>query len=153
MLRLFDAVWRGIPLPVGRIRNERSMLAIDNLTAFILRIIEKPLQGDTPFLLSDSERPSTEALVRVIADRLGRPANILNVPAGLLRFVGVLGDLVALVGPRIVGIDQIERLTTSLRVDSSRAWRAAGIERPVSLEQGIERTANWYRERARAQRG
>lgn len=144
MLRLFDAVWRGIPLPVGGIPNERSLLGIDNLVGFTLRILDQPVQSSRPFLLSDGEAPSTESLVRMIGSALGRDPRIVKFPVGALRAIGRAGDLAAHWGIRVVTSGDIHRLTQSLRIDSSRAWTAAGITPVVPLDEGMRRVAHWY---------
>jgi nucleoside-diphosphate-sugar epimerase len=144
VLRLFDAVWRGIPLPIGGIRNERSLLGIDNLVGFTLQILEEPVRSSTPFLLSDPEAASTESLVRMIGSALGRKPRIVNVPIGVLHAMGRAGDLGTSWGIRVVTSADIRRLTRSLRIDSSRAWAAAGITPVVPLDEGMRRVAQWY---------
>jgi nucleoside-diphosphate-sugar epimerase len=99
-----------------------------------------------PFLLSDREVVSTESLVRMIGTGLGRQPRIVKLPLRFLRGLAALGDLVALSGLPALTSKHVDRLTTSLIVDSSRAWREAGINPPVSIEAGIARTAVWYKE-------
>ena len=144
ILRLFDAVWRGIPVPVGGIANARSMLGIDNILGFLAVILDRPPASGKPFLLSDGEAVSTERLVKLIGEKLGRTARVVGVPIGLLRLFAAAGDAIASLGMPIFTSGQLERLTGSLVVDSSAAWRAAGIAPPVSLDVGIGRTAAWY---------
>jgi nucleoside-diphosphate-sugar epimerase len=153
MLRLYDAVWKHIPLPVGGIRNERTMLGLDNLAAFVTRAIELPLPPAKPFLLSDAESVSTETLVRMIGRALKRAPLIIPLPLFLLRGAGALGDMIASLGLPAIGSNAVDRLTGSLRVSSSRAWQAAGLDPVFSLEQGIARTAEWYVQRTTRQRG
>jgi len=147
--RLFDAVWRGLPIPVGSVRNERSMLGIDNIVSFIGRVLQTPIVSPRPFLLSDAETVSTEAFVRMIGTGLARKPRIVKLPLGLLRGIAAVGDVVALVGIPALTSKHLDRLTGSLIVDSSRAWREAGISPPVSLEAGVTRTATWYLAHAR----
>ncbi len=144
VLRLFDAVWHGVPLPVGGIRNERSMLGIENLVAFVIRMLERPVESSRPFLLSDDEAPSTASLVRMIGSALGREPRIVNLPVGVMDAIGRVGDLAAKLGMPVVTSADMSRLTQSLRIDSSRAWDAAGMPPLVPLEEGIRRVARWY---------
>jgi nucleoside-diphosphate-sugar epimerase len=150
VLRLFNAVWRGIPLPVGGIRNRRSMLSTGNLGAFVARLLEHPLASTQPFLLSDGDDLSTESLVRAIGDALGRKPKIFTVPMGLLRGLARVGDAATIFGLRLPTSVQIDRLTGSLIVDSSRAWNAAKISPALSLHDGLTLTAQWYRDRSSA---
>lgn len=144
--QLFSAVWRGLPIPVGGVRNARSMLGVDNIVAFIGRLLQEPIVSQRPFLLSDREDVSTERLVRMIGAGLGRKPHIVKPPLRFLRGLAAVGDLVALSGLPALTSKHLDRLTTSLIVDSSRAWREAGINPAVSIEAGIARTAIWYKE-------
>lgn len=120
------------------------MLGVDNLVVFTLRILDESVQSTSPFLLSDQEASSTESLVRAIGSALGREPRILNFPIGVLHAIGRAGDLAANWGFRLVTSADIYRLTRSLRIDSSRAWTAAGITPSVPLDEGIRRVAHWY---------
>jgi nucleoside-diphosphate-sugar epimerase len=142
--RLFDAVWRGLPIPVGGVPNARSMLGVENLVAFVNRLLRQAIASRRPFILSDSETVSTESLVRMIGAGLGRRPRLVKVSLRLLRGLASVGDVVALSGIPVLTSAQIDRLTGSLMVDSARAWREAGIVPPVSLQVGIARTAAWY---------
>jgi UDP-glucose 4-epimerase len=70
MLRLFRAVDSGWPLPVGGVKNRRSLLYVGNLVAAIRRALEVDRVRGTYFL-ADGEGASTEDLVRAIARALG----------------------------------------------------------------------------------
>lgn len=145
--RLFDAVWRGFPIPIGGARNARSMLGIHNALAFIGRALQNPLVSARPFLLSDGGTVSTEGLIAMIAIGLGRKERIVKVPSGVLRGMAVVGDVIALSGIPVFTSNHLDRLIGSLIVDSSRAWREAGITPPVSLDAGLAETAVWYRDK------
>jgi nucleoside-diphosphate-sugar epimerase len=149
MRRILNAVWRGLPVPVGDVDNARSMLGVGNLVAFISRLIQEPLVSPRPYLLSDREAVSTETLVRMIGRELQRAPLVVKLPVGLLRRLATVGDLVARWGMPALTSEHVDRLTGSLIVDSSRAWRDARMNPPVSLEDGIARTAKWYVSEAR----
>jgi nucleoside-diphosphate-sugar epimerase len=142
--RLFDAVWRGFPIPVGDVHNARTMLGVGNIVAFISRLLEEPLASRRPYLLSDSETVSTDTLVRMIGKDLKRRPRIVKVPLGFLRGLAAVGDIVARTGVPALTNAHVDRLAGSLIVDSSRAWREARMSPPVSLEAGVARTAEWY---------
>jgi nucleoside-diphosphate-sugar epimerase len=150
--RLFDAVWRGFPIPVSEVPNTRSMLGVENALAFIDRLLQEPLVSQRPFLLSDSESVSTEGLVRMIGTGLHRRPRIVKLPLTLLRGAARVGDVIALSGMPAFTTRHFDRLTGSMIVDSSRAWREAGIHPPLSVQTGIARTAAWYVRDGRDQR-
>jgi nucleoside-diphosphate-sugar epimerase len=131
MLRLFALVARGIPLPFGAVRNQRSMLYVGNLVAAVKSVLEQPHDGFRAFFVSDRRDLSLPELIRLIGDALGRSARLLPVPPGLLR--------------RLLPAAEAERLIGSLTVDASSLSRATGYRPPFTVEQGLAATADWFR--------
>jgi nucleoside-diphosphate-sugar epimerase len=145
-LRLFRLVDREWPLPLGLVRNRRSLLFTGNLVAALFATLEAPAGNDT-FFVSDAESPSTPELVTAIARALERPPRLVPLPVGLLRAAGRAGDLVARALPFPLTSEAVGRLTDSLVVDSSRLSRSTGYAPPYSMAQGLEIAAKWYRRR------
>ena len=79
---------RGVPLPLGAIQNQRSLVGIDNLVDLIITCIDPAIKNQT-FLVSDDEDLSTTELVRLGA-ALDKPVRLLPVPASLLELVARL---------------------------------------------------------------
>jgi UDP-N-acetyl-alpha-D-quinovosamine dehydrogenase len=138
-LRLMDWVDQGWPLPLGRVRNARSLISLWNLSDFLNRLLGQALSGCSVWMVSDGADLSTPDLVRKIAAALGRPARLLPVPESLLRLGGALSGREG----------EVTRLCGSLRVDISVAQRVLGWTPPMSVEQALARTAPWYRSRER----
>jgi UDP-glucose 4-epimerase len=147
-LRLFQLVDRGVPLPLGSVRNRRSLLFTGNLMAALFASLESPAGSDT-FFVSDAEDLSTPELVTLIARSLGRRARLVPVPVGLLRMAGRVGDVVARAWPFPLTTAAIDRLVGSLSVDSSKLIRLTGYSPPYSVAEGLRITAEWYRDRSR----
>jgi UDP-N-acetyl-alpha-D-quinovosamine dehydrogenase len=147
-LRLFQAIDRGLPLPLGGIRNRRSLLYVGNMTAALRATLTTEAGNDT-FFVSDSQNISTSELVTAVARALGRPSRLVTVPVFLLRAAGLVGDLLARVRPIPVTSAAIDRLVGSLAVDSSKLARATGYSPPFSVAEGLRITADWYRTAAR----
>jgi nucleoside-diphosphate-sugar epimerase len=136
MLRLFELVDRRVPLPLGGIRNRRSMLYVENAAAAFCRLIGA-VKGHELFFASDGEDVSTPDLVVRIAAALGREPRLIPIPHGMLQVIARL-EL-----PKISPIAQ--RIGGSLQVDSS-SLRARIGPLPYSLDEGLQRTARWFRE-------
>jgi nucleoside-diphosphate-sugar epimerase len=147
-LRLFQAVARGVPLPVGGIANRRSFLFSGNLVGAVLATLANEA-GDDTFFVSDGEDLSTADLAREIGRALGRKPLILPVPAGALRVIAGVGDVVARVVPFPLTTAAFERLTGSLTVDSSKLARATGFRPAYGVREGIRITCAWLREQGR----
>ncbi|NNC27756.1 SDR family oxidoreductase [Longimicrobium terrae] len=134
---LLGAVARGLPLPLGGVRNRRSLVYVGNLAHAIVTCVDAPGAAGGTFLVSDGPAVSTAELVRRMGVALGRPARLLPVPPGLIRAAaGLLGRSGA-----------AERLTSSLEVDDGALRRAAGWVPPFTLDQGLTVTAADYRSR------
>jgi UDP-glucose 4-epimerase len=142
-LRLFRLVDREWPLPLGLVRNRRSLLFTGNLVAALLATLETAAGNDT-FFVSDAESPSTPELVTAIARALERRPRLVPVPVGLLRAAGRAGDLVARALPFPLTSEAVGRLTESLVVDSSHLSRSTRYAPPYSMAQGLEIAAEWY---------
>lgn len=123
---LAGLVRRGAPLPVGRVRNRRSMLSAVNLASAVAFCLGSPRTIGGTYLLKDGEDLSVPELIRRMGEIAGRPALIVPVPVALLKLAGmVLGRS-----------DMIRRITGSLWVDDG-PLRALGWTPPQSLDEGL----------------
>lgn len=145
VLRLFDLVWRGMPLPFRGIDNRRTLLFSGNAAAAVEAVLGSPAAAGETFFVSDGRSVSTPMLVRMIAAALGKPARLVPLPLGLLRVSAKLGDVLARAIPFPLTSAAVARLTGSLEVDSSRLTRLTGFRPPYTMEQGLAETAAWYR--------
>lgn len=146
MRMLFRVVDRRIPLPVGAVRNRRSVLYVGNLSAAIAHLLARAHLGRGVYFLTDGEDLSTPELVRRIGRSLGRTPILVPVPEPALRAVGRVGDALRRVTPVPIGTPQVERLTSSLAVDSGAFRRRFDFTPPYSVDEGLADTAAWYRE-------
>jgi len=122
---------RGVPLPLGVIHNQRSLVALDNLVDLIVTCLSHSAAANQTFLVSDGEDVSTTGLLRRMGQALGRPARLVPVPASWLKLAA------AMVGKR----DVAQRLCGSLQVDISKTRELLGWVPPVSLDEGLRRAA------------
>ncbi len=81
--RLLDAVRFGRPLPLGAVRNQRSLLAAANAAHALLHIARHPAARGRVFLAQDQTLSSAE-LARVLAEALGKRAHLWKIPPALL---------------------------------------------------------------------
>ncbi|MEX5669611.1 NAD-dependent epimerase/dehydratase family protein, partial [Pseudomonas neuropathica] len=54
-LSMLNWLNKGIPLPLGAIRNQRSLVAIGNLVSLVVTCIDHPAAANQTFLVSDGE--------------------------------------------------------------------------------------------------
>lgn len=134
-LRLMDAIWKRVPLPLASVDARRSLVYVGNLADALVRCTIDPRAARQCFHVCDSDDLTVAELVRSLAAHLERPARLLPVPQTWLRAAGRLTGRTA----------QIERLIGNLRVDGSHIGSVLGWHPPYSVQDGLAATARWYR--------
>lgn len=125
---------KGVPLPFGAIDNRRSLVALDNLTDLIMTCLGHPAAKNQIFFASDDEDVSTAELLRRVATAMGTQARLISVPPS------VLSATMRLFGKA----DVAQRLFGSLQVDIRKTRQLLGWVPPVSLDEGLRQTAQWF---------
>ena len=128
---------RGVPLPLGAIHNQRSLVALENLVDFIVTCINHPDAANETFLVSDGCDLSTTQLLRQLAAALGKKCRLLPIPQRCIIIVATLLKQKA-VAQRICG---------SLQVDINKAHELLGWVPPVSIELAMRRTVDHYQDK------
>ncbi|MBW7470478.1 UDP-glucose 4-epimerase family protein [Marinobacter sp. F4218] len=123
---------RGFPLPLGGIRNKRSILFVDNLVDLVTVCLDHPDAAGRIFLVSDGEDLSTPQMLRKLGSALGKPARLIPVPEG------VLIQTMALLGRGAMA----NRLCSSLQVDISDTAKVLGWRPPVNLDDALQTTSS-----------
>lgn len=135
-LALMRAVERGWPLPLASIKNRRSLVYVGNLADAIARCIEATAAAGRTYFVSDGAPVSTPELCRALGVALGRPAWLFPFPVRLLELAPPL-----------------RKLIRSFELDDSAIRRELCWSPPYSFEEGIRRTADWYKGEGRTVRG
>lgn len=125
---------RGIPLPLGAIRNRRSLVSLGNLISLIVRCIDHPAAANQVFLVSDGEDMSTTQLLSRLSKMLGRRVWLVPLPEVLLKVAA------SLLGRQAVA----RRLCGSLQVDISKNYELLGWKPPVSVDRALRQTAGYF---------
>lgn len=127
--RMIRWVARGIPLPLGAIHNQRSLISVWNLCDCLITCLSSPGTVGKPILVADEEAISTSELLRLCARLMGRPARLMPVPVALLRLAG------GILGRRA----DVERLCGSLVVDTRGTYLRTGWRAPNTLQDELRR--------------
>lgn len=122
-------VGKGIPLPLGAVNNQRSLLALENLLDFINCCLDHPKAANEVFLLSDGQDVSTTELIQKLAQAQGKKALLLPVPVSWMKFAADL------LGKR----DVAERLFGSLQIDNSKACLKLNWSPVVSMDEQLRK--------------
>ncbi|UTF60747.1 NAD-dependent epimerase/dehydratase family protein [Gilvimarinus sp. DA14] len=121
MRRLLRLVSRGYPLPLANVHNRRTMLSVNNLTAFIDHALTSMITESGHFNLADPESLATPEILRCLASGLQCKPRLFPFPQSFLQ--GVL----ALSGRASV----YHKLCGSLTVDTGNLTRVFQWQPPL----------------------
>jgi nucleoside-diphosphate-sugar epimerase len=134
LFQLISMVNRGIPLPLSGVNNLRSLIYVGNLVDAIVACVSRPEATGQTYLVSDGTDVSTPELIRRIAMALGKTTRLLPCPENMMRMAAKL------IGKSAV----VERLLSSLTVDTSKIRRQLSWQAPYTMDQGLRETAAWF---------
>jgi UDP-glucose 4-epimerase len=130
MIRLMDLAAKDLPLPLGNTGNRRSMVFLDNLVALIHQVIAQKAEGI--FVGGDKEPISTDALIRMMRQAMGKSPNLFSLPAGMRKMIRSFKPAL------------YQRLFGSFEVNPDLTNRTLSFTPPHSTKEGIAAMVNWY---------
>lgn len=133
-LRLMELAVRHAPLPLGGIRNRRSLVFVGNLSSLILHFLKQEKIQETTVFATDGDPVSTSQLFRALSRQLEKRCFVWSFPTGLMRF------LTTLLGKQAA----FQRLTGSLWVQDHSV---PGWTRPFTFAEGLKETVSWFNRR------
>lgn len=122
-------VQKGVPLPLGAVHNQRSLVALDNLVSFIDLCCTHPKAANETFLIADGTDVSTTELLHKVAHGLGVSARLIPVPVSWMRFAAKL------LGKEAVA----NRLFGNLQVDARKARELLGWQPVVTMDEQLKK--------------
>jgi nucleoside-diphosphate-sugar epimerase len=126
----------GNPFPIFHPENLRSMIYVGNVVAGIMALLKASPAAGTTYILKDREDYSTTMVYSAICNALGKKPRYLPLPSLAVRMGGSLSE-------------DFRKITGSFRVSSAKFEKDLHFTPPFTLEEGIERTVEWYRRSAR----
>lgn len=135
MLRLFELIERGIPLPLAAVTNRRSFIYSGNLAGAVIAATSDGVPAGTYTL--DDIQISTPELIRAVASAIGSKPRLWWCPPSWLRGLATItgyGDLA-------------RKLTGSLVVESKTARNKLNWSPDLGFEEALRKTARWFRSR------
>lgn len=133
-LNLIKLVEKGVPLPFGRIRNFRSMVALDNLVDLLIVCARHPNAPGNIFMVSDGADMGIKELVTRIASAMNKRLLLVPVPVGLMICTAKL------LGKQGV----VDRLLGSLQVDIADTQATLGWHPVVTPQTAINKTVEQF---------
>lgn len=138
---LYGVVKKGIPWPLGAFENKRTFTSIDNLCFIIKGLLTKDVESGI-YNINDDEAVSTNELIEIICESLGRKAHIWKLPKGIMNGVAKVGDALHLP----LNTERLGKLTENYISSNAKIKKALGIEKlPVSAREGLKVTLESFK--------
>ncbi len=130
---LYGVVKKGIPWPLGAFENRRSFTSIENLQYVIEGLLTKNVPSGI-YHMGDDEALSTNELIEVICEAMGKKATIWKIPRGLMNGLASIGGVLHLpLNPL-----RMQKLTENYVVSNDKIKKALGIDHmPVRAKDGL----------------
>ncbi|MBI1222775.1 MAG: NAD-dependent epimerase/dehydratase family protein [Bacteroidetes bacterium] len=134
---LYSFLKNGMPYPLGAFENRRSYLSVGNLTEVILNICEMDDFPAGTYNVADDEDLSTNDLVKLIGESIGKKGKIWNISPSIIQFMAKAGDMLKLP----LNSARLQKLTESYLVSNDKIKLALGWERmPIAARDGLKET-------------
>ena len=131
---LFKFVRKGWPWPFAAFENHRSYASIGNVSYVVEQLLNQEVDSGT-YNLCDDEPVSTNELIRLICERIGRKAKMIRVPKAVVYFGAKIGDCLHLP----LNTERIGKLTGDNVIDNSKLKRSLCIDHlPIKAADGLK---------------
>ena len=138
---LYGVVKKGIPWPLGAFENKRTFTSIDNLCFIIKGLLAKDVASGI-YNINDDEAVSTNELIEIICESLGRKAHIWKLPKGVMNGAAKVGDALHLP----LNTERLGKLTENYISSNAKIKKALGVEKlPVSAREGLKVTLESFK--------
>ncbi len=139
---LYSVVSKGIPWPLGAYENLRSFCSIDNISFVVEQLIVKEGIESGIYHVGDDEPISTNELIGLISESVGKRSHISRLPKGLMEAAASVGGVLHLP----LNKERLHKLTENYVVSNKKIKNALGIDSmPVSAREGMKRTLDSFR--------
>ena len=140
---LYNFVKKGIPYPLVAFENKRTFTSIDNLSFVIEQLIEKDIPSGI-YNVGDDESFSTNELIALIANTLGKPNRIWNVNKKLILLAAKVGSILHLP----LNAERLQKLTENYVVSNTKLKKSLWIQKmPVSAKEGFIKTIQSFNDK------
>lgn len=139
---LYSVVKKGIPWPLGAYENRRSFCSIDNISYVVEQLIVKENIESGIYHVGDDEPLSTNELIRLISESVGKKSHIWQLPKGFMNTATGIGGALKLP----LNKERLRKLTENYVVSNAKIKAALGIDKmPVSAKEGMRKTLDSFK--------
>ncbi len=134
LLNLFSLVYSKLPLPLGKIKNKRSIIYVGNLVDFLYNCAISPNAKNKTFLISERYAFSTQEIIKLISISIKVPLIIFPFPLSILKIIA------SFLGKRIY----FSKITDSFEVDASESYKILNWYPPFDVYTSFKITGKWF---------
>lgn len=133
---LFKFVKKGWLWPLAAFENQRSYASIRNVSLVVNELLKRDVESGI-YNLCDDESVSTNELIRLMSECLGKKPKMISLPKCVIRLGAKLGDSLHLP----LDTESLGKLTGNNVIDNSEIKRAIGFTKmPVNAMDGLKFT-------------
>jgi nucleoside-diphosphate-sugar epimerase len=147
-LKLFRHIYKGSFRMIGKGKVLYHLTFVEDLVEGIILAGETPAASGRIYTIGGNEYLSLDRLVKSIARIMEKPVSGFHIPLWPVYTAAFLCEILC----RPLGIEppiyrrRLDFFTRDRAFDISKARKELNYEPKVSLEQGLTRTAQWYKE-------
>jgi nucleoside-diphosphate-sugar epimerase len=136
---LYNVVKTGLPWPLAAFENKRSYASIGNVRYVVSKLLNKDVESGI-YPICDDTPVSTNELIKIIFDCLGKKAKFWRIPRGMIVAFAKLGDVLHLP----LNSERLGKLTENYVVNNDDIKRTLDIESmPIKAVDGLKSTINY----------
>jgi len=150
LLKLFKIASKKYSIILGSGEIFYHMVYVDDLANGLILAAESNITNGEAFIIGGDGYISLNKMLDLISRILNKESKIIHLPAAPVQILGSVCEKICIP----LGIDppiyrrRVDFFIKSRAFDISKAKKILGYSPKVSLEEGLKRTAEWYKEKA-----
>ena len=153
IFKLVQYVCDGKFIWVGKGNNIKSIAYVENLVTATLHLLNAMKPGIEIYNYVDEPQITMSELVSLIARKAGLPTPTISIPLSVALPTAKMFDILGLLTHRdfAISTSRIKKFNTSTRFQAKKI-RLTGFNAPFSIEEGIEKNVQWYKNEVQSAR-
>ena len=140
---LYSVVSKGIPWPLGAFDNRRTFTSVKNVCFAVNGLLTQDVASGI-YNLGDDEPLSTNELIEIMCNVLGKKPHIWKCPQGLMTLCARIGGFLHLP----LNPDRLQKLTENYVSCNEKIKKALGVTCfPVTAREGLVHTIGSFNEK------